>query len=207
MNSSIKSCFLYLRTSSLSQSVDSQREVIVDYCQSNDIHIRGEFVDSGVSGDSSKRPALNEMLNQITEVDCIVTYSLSRLSRQSLSSVFKTVDVITKSCELICVSDGINTMAEGNTKLMSDMIIFALGVCNNIELENIRSRCEQGRILAKAKNIKFGRKRLNIPVAEALKLMNDKDDPCSLREASRILKTTPSTLSRRIKQYKEVASL
>lgn len=82
--------YIYLRLSvdkedGKAQSIDAQRTAIHDYARRNNIEIVEEFADTGLSGQSSKRPAFNRMIEQATDgtnpVDIVLIYRIARLAR------------------------------------------------------------------------------------------------------------------------------
>ncbi len=83
-------CALYTRVSSRSQmvndysSLDSQKEKLEAYCKSQDNYeIYRVYVEGGFSGDSVKRPALQEMIRdfQKGKINCVLVYKIDRLTR------------------------------------------------------------------------------------------------------------------------------
>ncbi len=82
--------YVYLRLSvdkedGKPQSIDAQRHAVEAYARKNGIEIIEEFVDSGMSGQSDKRPAFNRMIAQATDgtypVGIVLLYRLSRMAR------------------------------------------------------------------------------------------------------------------------------
>ena len=79
--------FGYVRVSTDNQlenySIEEQTDRLKAYCQAKGWTLLHIYVDGGYSGGNTDRPALQEMLNAITQnhVDAVVVYKLDRLSR------------------------------------------------------------------------------------------------------------------------------
>jgi DNA invertase Pin-like site-specific DNA recombinase len=107
-----------------------------------------------ISGVSSTRDELENLLNYVREGDSLVVTRLDRLARSAvdLGNIAKRLEQ--KRVDLIVLDQSIDTStAQG--KLMFNMIAaFA-----EFERELITERCREGIEKAKEKGVKFGRKR------------------------------------------------
>ena len=92
--------YLYLRLSvdkegGNAQSIQAQRSACLAYALREKIEIVDEFVDSGLSGQSDKRPEFNRMIAQAVDgskpVDMILIYRLARMAR-NLRVFFNALD-------------------------------------------------------------------------------------------------------------------
>ena len=79
---------LYLRLSredgeGESQSIQSQRLLLTEFCQQQGFAVTAEYVDDGYSGTTFQRPAFAKMLADIEQgrIDTVITKDLSRLGR------------------------------------------------------------------------------------------------------------------------------
>lgn len=90
MNATQTICGLYTRVSSRNQadadysSLETQRERLEAYCKSQDSYtIYRVYEDGGYSADSLDRPALKEMLRDLSEgkLNCVLAYKIDRLTR------------------------------------------------------------------------------------------------------------------------------
>jgi len=90
-----KAC-MYLRLSkddgmnSESNSITNQRELIQSYAKDNEIEIVKEYVDDGYSGTNYDRPALNNLMEEISKkdrvFDIIIVKDLSRFGRDYIGA-------------------------------------------------------------------------------------------------------------------------
>jgi DNA invertase Pin-like site-specific DNA recombinase len=133
---------LYLRVSTDEQSVDSQRAELLAECQR-----RGwepvEFVDEGVSGAKTERPALERMLKEVRarHVKAVLCYKLDRLGR-SLQHLVQLVEFFrSKDCALIVPGQGIDTSVDNPVAKLQMHMLAA--VCE-FERSLIRERIKAG---------------------------------------------------------------
>ena len=66
-----------------SASVETQRQILTDYCRDHGIEARKVYVDDGYSGLNFGRPAFRELLVDIDQglVNMVITKDMSRLGR------------------------------------------------------------------------------------------------------------------------------
>lgn len=74
-----------MSTDQQSTGLESQIRVLKDYCSKNDILNYEIFVDEGVSGTKSSRPALDRMISEVqsNEISSVIVYSFSRFARST----------------------------------------------------------------------------------------------------------------------------
>ncbi|WP_211363979.1 recombinase family protein [Sphingobium limneticum] len=121
--------YIYLRLSvdkedGKAQSIDAQRTAIHDYARRNNIEIVEEFADTGLSGQSSKRPAFNRMIEQATDgtnpVDIVLIYRIARLAR-NMRVFFNSLDGLADAgVEVISITE--NFGESRRTKRMGQTI-------------------------------------------------------------------------------------
>src|SRR5690554_4355806 len=85
---------IYIRVSTEKQategySLDSQVERCTSYAKNRNFQIENIYRDEGISGTDPNRPGLNKALTRIKEgdIDAIIAYDFSRLSRNSTLSL------------------------------------------------------------------------------------------------------------------------
>lgn len=95
-----KCCYGYIRVSTTGQaadgvSLDAQKRAIEDWAMRNQAKLMKIEVDAGVSGTlkAAERPTLAKLLSQLSKGDVIVTYTLSRFSR-NFPDAMNTIEVI-----------------------------------------------------------------------------------------------------------------
>lgn len=117
MNDEKKIADIYIRVSTLDQaregfSLPEQKEKLIEFCKSKGYEIHKVYADEGISAKDDKRPAYQQMINDIKNgtVNVIVSLKLDRLTR-SVFDVEKLMKILEKyGCDLDCKDDDSNTL-------------------------------------------------------------------------------------------------
>lgn len=117
MNNEKKIADIYIRVSTLDQaregfSLPEQKEKLIEFCKSKGYEIHAIYSDEGISAKDDKRPAYQQMINDIKNgtVNVIVALKLDRLTR-SVYDVEKLMKLLEKyGCDLDCKDDDSNTL-------------------------------------------------------------------------------------------------
>ncbi|GAB6168816.1 hypothetical protein JCM1393_12760 [Clostridium carnis] len=144
----IKNVVIYCRTSSNLQadnfSIDGQTSVIKEYCKRNKFNIVGAYIDECKSGTTTKNrleyeKMINDIKNNCKEIDAIVIYKLSRISRNMADMVNIVSLLESYNVNLISVEDNIDTSSP-----MGKTIFYLIGAFAEMDRENIVSNCKMG---------------------------------------------------------------
>jgi putative DNA-invertase from lambdoid prophage Rac len=132
---------LYTRISSLSQSVESQRQAMTTQGVSFD----KEFSDEGVSGAvvAANRPGFRSLLNYVREGDVVHVYAVDRLGRDAID-VQTTIKALLAKGVQVDVR-GLGLIGKG----VGELIVAVLAQVAEMERERIRERTASGRQAAK----------------------------------------------------------
>ena len=130
---------LYLRVSTLDQSVEAQRQALGE-------GFDREFLDEGVSGGTlaADRPGFSELLNYARKGDTVFVYAIDRLGRDALD-VQGTVKRL--------LDKGVTVDVRGLGPIAGDagkLIVAVLAQMAEIERNRIKERCDAGRAAARA---------------------------------------------------------
>lgn len=146
----MKRAVAYCRVSTKGQidedkfGIDHQRSAIKEYCEKNDIEVVNGYIDEGVSGAETKRPALDKLLSgKVTNppVEYIVVAKADRLARDvMLYYAFKA-----KLGDLGLTILSVMEDWTAQDKLTGTILENFLAVVAQIEKENIRARMSGGR--------------------------------------------------------------
>mgnify|MGYP003668382502 CR=1 FL=1 len=192
-----KRAALYGRVSTLDQDADVQMRELRNYAVR-----RGweplEYVDQGVSGAKTSRPALDRLLADARKrkVDVVVVWALDRLGR-SLSHLVGLVDEFGVLGVDLCVfSQPIDT-----TTPAGKLTFQVLGAVAEFERQMCRSRVRAGLAQAKAKGVTLGRPRAEVDVARVLAL---KSEGSSQRKIARDLGVSRAVIARVLSEALEV---
>lgn len=173
--------YVYTRVSTEKQELTQQLNTINDYLSSKHLQADEVVSDEGVSGGVSyKQRKLNDLINDMTEGDCLVVSEISRLGR-SMSDLNKLVndELKPRKLRLIIIKMGLDLDC-AHLKAIDEMILFAFGFAAQIEKEMIQDRTqsalnarkkqieEQGYFIAKngEKRAKLGNNRNAMPEAQ-----------------------------------------
>jgi DNA invertase Pin-like site-specific DNA recombinase len=147
----------YTRVSTLDQasngaSLDAQRAKIQAWCVFKDIELIGIETDAGISAKSIKgRPGLRLVLNQLDDVEFLITPSLSRLTRstEDLCQLIRLLDKYDVS--LVSLAENIDA-----STAMGRAMIKMIGVINELERELVSERTTETMAHLKAQGRIFG---------------------------------------------------
>lgn len=146
----MKRAVAYLRVSTKGQigedkfGIESQREMIKEYCEQNEIEVSNWYIDEGVSGADVHRPALDKVMQgEVTNppVDYIIVAKADRLSRDVTlyhSFKFKLAEL---GLEIISVKEDWSAQ----DKLTGMILENFMAMVAQIERENIKIRMSGGR--------------------------------------------------------------
>ena len=141
--------FGYARVSTSQQSLELQMKAL----KAADVAPSRIFSDKA-TGSNTERPGLHTLQMKVEEGDVILVTKLDRLGRDTADMI----EIIKKFDEMSVyvrfLDDHIST--EGT---MGKMVVTILSAVATAERQRILERTNEGRIEAKAKGIKFGRKR------------------------------------------------
>lgn len=131
----------YLRVSSDTQDVATQRQGVEAFAQKRQWPIEKYITDGGVSGgkDPSKRK-LGPLLKKLRKGDIIIASEISRLGRD----LYMVMDILHHCMKVGCI---IYTVKDGFTlgdDIQSKVLAFAFGLSAEIERQMIRQRTTEG---------------------------------------------------------------
>lgn len=131
-------------------SLDEQRGRIEAYCKAMNWTLLKVFVDAGESGANKDRPALQEMISQISQAEKVVVYKLDRLSRSQKDTLYLIEDVFLKNgVDFVSMTENFDTSTPFGKAIVGILSVFA-----QLEREQIRERMVMGRI-ARSKEGKY----------------------------------------------------
>jgi DNA invertase Pin-like site-specific DNA recombinase len=141
--------FGYARVSTSQQSLDVQ----VNALKEAGVKANRIFTDK-TTGTTTNREGLNLLQVKVEEGDIILVKKLDRLGRDTADMIqlIKQFDAMGVAVQFL--DDGIST--EGT---MGKMVVTILSAVAQAECQRILERTNEGRLEAKAKGVKFGRKR------------------------------------------------
>ncbi len=135
----------YQRVSTLSQNTDRQLD---------GVKLDKVFTDKA-SGGNAKRPKLDAMLKHIRDGDTVHVHSIDRLAR-NLSDLMQLIESITGKGSSVRFHKEALTFDGGNSS-MQVMQMQIMGAVAQFERSIINERAAEGRAIAKARGVRFGK--------------------------------------------------
>ena len=128
MNKENKIAGIYIRVSTEDQaregfSLGEQEERLKEFCKFKRYEIFKVYKDAGISAKSDKRPAYQEMLEDIKSknINVIVAFKLDRLTR-SVYDIEKLMKIVNDlDCDIDCLADESNTTTSNGRMVMRIM--------------------------------------------------------------------------------------
>lgn len=171
MDNEKKIAGIYARVSTEDQaregfSMVEQEERLIEYCKFKRYEIYKVYKDPGISAKNDKRPAYQEMMQDMRDVkiNVIVAFKLDRLTR-SVYDVEKLMKQVNEhECEIDCMADESNTVTSNGR-----MVMRIINSVSQNEIEKCSERTKFGMVGA----IEAG----HIPIGKCLGFKRDNNDP------------------------------
>ena len=127
------------------------------------------FKDEGISGATTKRPALARCLRALQKVDTLIVWKLDRLRRSLRDLITMLDDLKSRAVKFHSLTESIDTTTPAG-RAMWQMI----GVLAELERSLIVERTQAGMKEARRRGVQFGRKKKLTPaqIAKARKLID-----------------------------------
>lgn len=139
------------------------------FVQTTDLQ-RGALISAGVvpkniyedriSGTTTNRPGLDELLKHLQNGDTIMVWKLDRLGRSTRNLLELAENLKQRGVNIRSIQDGIDTSGK-----FGGFLLTILGACAELERENIRERVVAGIATSLANGGRIGRKKALNPYA------------------------------------------
>lgn len=139
-----------------SESINNQRNILMQYLSQNNLKLTEEYVDDGVSGTSFDRPAFNRLIKDIenNKINMVITKDLSRLGRDYIMSGYYTEQYFPEhKVRYIALLDNIDTYLDSSNNdiapfksILNDM--YAKDISKKIK-SVLRNKKEMGLFVGK----------------------------------------------------------
>jgi DNA invertase Pin-like site-specific DNA recombinase len=179
--------FGYARVSTSQQSLDLQ----IKSLKQHGVEKHRLFTDKQ-SGSDSDREGLNLLCLKIEAGDVILVTKLDRLGRDTADMIQLIKEFDAQGVSIRFLDDGIST--EGT---MGKMVVTILSAVAQAERQRILERTNEGRLEAKAKGVKFGRK----PFVDRNKLNALRQQGLGATEIARTMGIGRSTVYKLLKEF------
>jgi DNA invertase Pin-like site-specific DNA recombinase len=175
---------LYLRVSTDDQTVENQRQALVEAVEHRNWQIVEEFVDAGISGAKGrdKRPGFDRLLKAVTrhKIDVVATWSVDRLGRSLQHLVGFLEELDAAGCDVYLHQQALDTTTPAGRAMFQMLGVFA-----EFERSIIRSRVKAGMARARLQGTKSGK-----PIGQPPLPQHKAEQICSeLQKGTGIVKT------------------
>ncbi len=152
----------YVRVSSKDQCEERQIIALKDF----GINEKNIYIDK-ISGASFERPKYKKLIKRMKRSDVLVVKSIDRLGRNyneiqeqwRIITKEKNVDIVVLDMPLLDTRRKDDDITQ---VFVADLVLQILSYVAQVERENIRQRQAEGIAAAKARGVKFGRKKLDV---------------------------------------------
>jgi DNA invertase Pin-like site-specific DNA recombinase len=145
----------YLRVSTNQQDVANQRYSILEYTHKEGKKVNKFFSYQISSRKSMKERGIDELLEELKPLDCLIVSELSRLGR-SLGQIIRIIDeLIQHEIEFIAIKERIHI--KGKQDKQNKIMVALFGLFAELERDLISERTKEGISAAKKKGVKVGR--------------------------------------------------
>jgi len=160
---------IYARVSTANNSQDPEVQLreLREYCQRRGWKLTGEYVDTGISGATEKRPQLAKLTADAhrRRFDAVVVWKFDRFAR-SVSHLLRALETFKAlGIEFVSLSEQVDTSTPTGR-----MIFTVLGAVAELERSLIAERVRAGLRNARAKGKRLGRPRMNVDAARIARL-------------------------------------
>ena len=193
----------YVRVSSLDQNEDRQMTALQDAA----VPEKNIFTDKQ-SGKDFERPGYQKLTEVLKEGDILYILSIDRLGR-NYEEIQKQWRILTKETGIdICVLDMPLLDTRNGKDLMgtfiADLVLQILSFVAQSERENIRKRQSEGIAVAKARGVRFGRPKKEVPDDFGKIVRNWEQKKQSFEETLKQCNMSKTTFYRRLREYRMV---
>lgn len=155
-----------------------------------------EFTDKATGG-NAERPQLKAMLKHLRKGDTVNVHSIDRLAR-NLSDLLSLIEQINGIGASIKFHKESLTFDGGNSA-MQKMQLSLMGAVAEFERTLINERAAEGRAIAKAKGVQFGRKPI-LTTKQVAAIQEQHKDGKSIRSLALDFDVGRTTITRAVKQ-------
>ncbi|TLP36158.1 recombinase family protein [Arcobacter arenosus] len=148
----------YLRVSTDKQTVENQRNEILNYCNNNSLNGKVEWLEVKMSTRKSERDRkLDELFDKIKSGDTVIVSEMSRLGR-STQEVLQTIDkLMSHKVELHIVKQKLVVNPNNKNDFISKAMITLMSLFAELERDLISQRTKEALKARKALGIELGK--------------------------------------------------
>lgn len=179
---------IYARTSTVDQHTANQVVELREYCRRRGWTVKLEYVDDGVSGTTTSRPALDCLIRDASRArfDVLVVWRLDRLGRSLRGLVLLLDDLTERGVAFVSLNDGVDLSTAGGRLQAQLLAAFA-----EYERSMIADRVRLGLARARREGKRIGRPPMNVTPEQLAQVAH-----LSLTAAARELDVSKSAVAK-----------
>ncbi len=181
---------IYARVSTTDKGQDTELQLkdLRAFAQARGWQIHEEYVDKGMSGMLTKRPALDRLLTvcRHRQIDVVLVWRLDRLGRSLKHLIMMLDELQSLGVAFVALHEQIDC-----TTATGQLMLHLLGAFAEFERTLIRERVKAGLAYAQSKGQRLGRPRLEIDPTRVESL---RKNGRSIRQIAHALKVSPASV-------------
>ena len=181
---------IYARVSTTDKGQDTELQLkdLRAFAQARGWQIHEEYVDKGMSGMLTNRPALDHLLKACRQrqIDVVLVWRLDRLGRSLKHLIMMLDELQSLGVAFVALHEQIDC-----TTATGQLMLHLLGAFAEFERALIRERVKAGLAHARTKGQRLGRPRLEIDPARVKSL---RKDGRSIRQIAQALHVSPASV-------------
>ena len=183
---------LYMRVSTTDQNIDLQRDALKTLCERHPNWQITEYIDHGISGAKSSRPALDRLMGDCRRmvIDRVCVYKFDRFAR-SVSHLLRALEEFESlGVEFTSLSEAIDTSTS-----MGKLVFTIVSAVAELERSLIVDRVRAGQKAARARGKHIGRPSPLTPIVTA-RIASMRSEGASIRAIASQLGLAVGTVHR-----------
>jgi DNA invertase Pin-like site-specific DNA recombinase len=190
----VKRTALYIRVSTLDQHPETQQLELRSLAEQRGLEVVKEYVDHGISGARTKRPALDELLADARRrrFDLVLVWACDRLARSTKHFLELLDEFNHLGIEFVSMRENIDTAGP-----LGRAIVTIIGAIAELERSLIVERVRAGMRRAKLEGLHIGRKPLEI---DRQAILRDRERGMSLGDLAKTHRVSKTSIRRALKQ-------
>jgi len=190
----VKRTALYIRVSTLDQHPETQQLELRSLAEQRGLEVIKEYVDHGISGARTKRPALDELLADARRrrFDLVLVWACDRLARSTKHFLELLDEFNHLGIEFVSMRENIDTAGP-----LGRAIVTIIGAIAELERSLIVERVRAGMRRAKLEGRHIGRKPLEI---DRQAILRDRERGMSLGDLAKNHRVSKTSIRRALKQ-------
>lgn len=145
---------IYARVSTGEQSCESQLRDLKNYCESRQLEVIREYVDTGISGTKDSRPALNALMDDARKrrLDMVLVWRFDRFARSTKHLLLALEEFKSLGIQFVSFQENLDT-----TSPLGQALFTIVSAVAQLERDLTCERVRAGLRNARAKGKRLGR--------------------------------------------------